>query len=68
MADRISQGPVEVAIEPTSQKARVSQEPVEVAIEPTSQKARVSQFAVEVAIGAVIVGGSGARSWAQIVG
>lgn len=45
--DRIGQLPVEVALSPTSGKARVGQELVEVALSPTSGKARVGQTLVE---------------------
>jgi hypothetical protein len=46
--DRISQAPVEVALSPTSGKARTSQEPAEVILSPTSGQARTSQAPIEV--------------------
>lgn len=48
MAQRVTQAPVEVLAQPTSQKARVTQAPVEVLALPSSQKAIVSQAVVEV--------------------
>lgn len=47
---RVTQLPVEVAIDPTDQDARIYQAPVEVAIDPTDQDARIYQLPVEVAI------------------
>jgi len=43
---RVSQAPVQVAVQPTTQKLRVTQNAVTVAVGPTTQKLRVTQNAV----------------------
>jgi len=43
---RVSQAPVQVAVQPTTQKLRVTQNAVTVAVGPSSQKLRITQNAV----------------------
>lgn len=69
MANRITQLPVEVLVEPSNQKARITQLPVEVLVTPSSQKARITQVVVEVMVASPTYGGSSAgRSWGYILG
>jgi hypothetical protein len=59
MASRVSQLPVEVIVQPTTQKARVSQLPVEILVQPTTQKARLSQLCIEVLIAPPVAASGG---------
>ncbi len=66
--DRISQLPVEVAISPTSGKARTSQLTAEVAISPTSGKARLSELVVEAVYRTNLPTTAKRRFYATIIG